>query len=82
MLDAFKAAIERSHAKAVEESGTGAVGQWQGGHIDSLVGATALTSVLERTSMYHAWIAEMGGSREALVETTATFMQSLLASKR
>ena len=55
---------------------------WEGGGIDPLVGATAITSCLERLSMYHGWISELGGSREAIVETTASLMQSMLAPKR
>ena len=79
LVAAFKAAIERADAKAAEE---GTQSAERLGRIDPLVGATTLTSCLERTSMYHSWIEEMGATRDALVETTATFLQSMLTSKR
>ena len=80
LVDAFKAALERSAAKsAALDDGSG---DWKGGQIDPLAGATALSSCLERTSMYHAFITDLGSSREDLVETTATFMQSMLQTRR
>ena len=80
LVDAFKAALERSAAKsAALDDGSG---DWKGGQIDPLSGATALSSCLERTSMYHAFITDLGSSREDLVETTATFMQSMLQTRR
>ena len=78
LVHAFREAIERSHARAdaeaVASNGSGAASDddWQGGRVSPLVGATAISSCLERLSMYHAWIAEMDGTREELVETTAT----------
>ena len=80
LVDAFKAAIKRSHANS--EPVPGDSGEWQGGHVDPLVGATALSSCLERLAMYHEWIEEMGGCHRELVETTATLMQSMLTSRR
>jgi len=80
LVEAFKAALERAEAKsAALDDGSG---EWKGGRIDSLSGATALSSCLERTSMYHAFIEDLGSSREDLVETTATFMQSMLQTRR
>ena len=81
LVDAFKAALERAHAKAAE-AGDPEDGVWRGGPVDPLVGATALSSCLERISMYHAWIEEMGSTREQLVETTAAFMQGMLVVRR
>ncbi len=78
LVDAFRAAIERSQAKAPDPQD----GVWRGGPIDPLVGATALSSCLERTAMYHSWIEDMGSSREQLVETTAAFLQGMLAIRR
>jgi len=78
LVDAFKASLERSQAKAVDPQD----GVWRGGPVDPLVGATALSSCLERTAMYHGWIEDMGSSREQLVETTAAFLQDMLAIRR
>ena len=82
LVDAFKEAIARAHEQAGEMPAPETNGEWDGGCVDPLVGATALTSCLERLSMYHGWIEDLGGSREQLVETTATLMQSLLTSRR
>ena len=80
LVGAFKAALERSAEKsAALDDGSG---EWKGGQIDPLSGATALSSCLERTSMYHAFITDLGSTREELVETTATFMQSMLQTRR
>jgi len=76
---AFQRGIETSHAKAAAEPDDGS---YQGGRVDPFAGATALTSCLERTSMYHQFVEEAGSSREALVETTATFLQRMLTSRR
>lgn len=81
LVEAFKQAIIRSH-EAADAAGKRDGETWEGGHVDPLIGATALSSCLERLSMYHSWIEELGGSRDALVETTATLMQSLLTSRR
>lgn len=84
LVNAFQAAIERSHAKAkasTTDATASAGAGWQGGPIDPFAGATALASCLERTSMYHQFIEEAGSSREALVETTATFLQGVLTSR-
>ena len=72
LVDAFKQAIIRAHERAGDVPVPDANAEWDGGGVNPLVGATALTSCLERLSMYHAWIEELGGSREELVETTAT----------
>lgn len=82
LVEAFRNAIVRTHQKVGQVSAPGSEGEWDGGRVDPLVGATALTSCLERLSMYHEWIEDLGGSRAALVETTATLMQSLLTSRR
>ena len=80
LVEAFTAVIVRSHEAAgkIEDSD----GEWAGGRVAPLVGATAISSCLERLSMYHAWISDMGGSREDLVETNATLMQNILTTRR
>ncbi len=81
LVEAFQRAIERSHARAAAE--TPASGEtFGGGRVDPFAGATTLASCLERTSMYHRFIEEAGSSREALVETTAVFLQGMLTSRR
>lgn len=55
---------------------------WQGGRLHPMMGAVALASILERLAMYHVSIEELGGSREQLIETLATLLQSMLTSKR
>jgi AcrR family transcriptional regulator len=80
LVDAFREAIVRAQAKG--EPSSESDGEWTGGRVDPLVGATALSSCLERLSMYHGWIEDLGGSREELVETTATLLQSVLTSRR
>ena len=86
LVEAFRDAIVRAQVESPVESDRASTShdadEWHGGSIDPLVGATAITSCLERLSMYHGWIADLGGSREAIVETTATMMQSLLAPRR
>ena len=86
LVEAFREAIARAQAAGQSQRDPEPVsrdaGAWDGGSIDPLVGATAITSCLERLSMYHGWIAELGGSREAIVETTASLMQGLLAPRR
>ena len=81
LVDAFRAALERSQAKAAEAVDP-QDGVWRGGPVDPLVAATALSSCLERTAMYHGWIEDMGSSREQLVETTAALLQGMLAVRR
>lgn len=68
VVDAFRRAIER----------TGEADGDALGRVDPLVGGTALASCLERTAMYHAWIEDMGSSREKLVDTTATLLQTMI----
>ena len=86
LVEAFRQAIARSQARAAQQAPDALASErsdeWQGGRIDPLVGATAVTSCLERLSMYHGWITELGGSREMIVETTATLMQDLLTTRR
>lgn len=84
LVEAFQQAIERSHAKAAAESPeTPSPDEaFAGGRVDPFSGATTLASCLERTSMYHQFIEEAGSSREALVETTAVFLQGMLTSQR
>jgi AcrR family transcriptional regulator len=81
-IDAFKAAIERAHEQAGDVTEPDLNSEWDGGSVDPLVGATACTSAIERLAMYHGWIVEMGGTREELVDTTATMLQSLLTARR
>ncbi|MFK7895587.1 MAG: TetR/AcrR family transcriptional regulator [Myxococcota bacterium] len=80
MVDAFSALIRTSHEAARAEANES--DEWSGGRLDPMYGAMALTSVLERLSMYHVSLEEMGGAREDLVETVGTLLQTLLTSKR
>jgi AcrR family transcriptional regulator len=80
LVEAFRLAIVRAQAEAAPVADDRH--EWKGGSVDPLVGATALSSCLERLSMYHGWMVEMGGSREDLVATTATLMQSMLTVRR
>lgn len=86
LVEAFRQAIAHSQARAEQQAPDALASErsdeWQGGRIDPLVGATAVTSCLERLSMYHGWITELGGSREVIVETTATLMQDLVTTRR
>jgi AcrR family transcriptional regulator len=88
MLEAFEEEIERAHGAAdvqahgVVDAPTTDDGEWEGGRINSTVGATAITSILERLAMYHVAIEEMVDTREDLVETAATIVQSVMASRR
>jgi hypothetical protein len=80
IVEAFRLAIERNHeALAV---GAEPSTEQTPGSIDPLIAGTALASCLERMSMYHLWIEELGGTRERLVETTATLMQMMILSPR
>ena len=75
LIEAFQRAIEKyqaSHPPRPDD------GEWHGGGASPLVGATALTSAIERLAMYHAWIEEQGGTRQELVETTATMLQAVV----
>ncbi len=82
LVEAFRLAIVRAQTAADRAPISRDADEWDVGSIDPLVGATAITSCLERLSMYHGWIGELGGSREAIVETTASLMQSLLTPRR
>jgi AcrR family transcriptional regulator len=82
LVEAFTQAIARAHEKEGDVAEPDATSEWSGGRVDPLVGGTALSSCVERLAMYHGWISELGGSREDLVETMATLMQSMLTSRR
>jgi AcrR family transcriptional regulator len=86
LVHAFAEIIEMSQKHAdptgSDPSSTAADAQWQGGRLYPMMGAVALASVLERLSMYHVSIEELGGSREQLIETLATLLQSMLTSRR
>lgn len=86
IVHAFTAIIERSQKEAAsigsDSPDEAADAQWQGGRIYPAIGAAALASVLERLSMYHVSIEELGGSREQLIETLATLIQSMLTARR
>jgi AcrR family transcriptional regulator len=83
MVDAFSEEITRAHERAAQAAAPQAEGDsWQGGRVHPTSGATALTSMLERLAMYHVAIEEIGGSREDLVETSATLIQATLTSRR
>ena len=80
LVHAFADMIEASQncvANAESENG-----EWQGGRLHPMMAAVALASVLERLAMYHVSIEELAGSREQLIETLATLLQSMLTSKR
>lgn len=78
MVDAFAKMIADSHEQArAAGDEVGSIGR-----VDPRYGAMALTSILERLSMYHVGLEEMGGTREDLVETVGTLLQTLLTSKR
>lgn len=86
LVHAFAEVIDRSQklaaASAAPSADASADEPWQGGRLHPMMGAVALASVLERLSMYHVSIEELGGSREQLIETLATLLQSMLTSKR
>ena len=84
MVDAFAAEIVRAHERHAAETSnsTAESDEWQGGRVHPTSGATALASVLERLAMYHVAIEEIGSTREELVETAATLIQSILTSRR
>ncbi|MBY0400918.1 TetR/AcrR family transcriptional regulator [Myxococcota bacterium] len=90
LVRAFAEIIERSQRVAAAHSaaqvrarGEGAQEEpWEGGRLHPMMGAVALASVLERLSMYHVSIEGLGGSREHLIETLATLLQSMLTVKR
>ncbi|MEZ4332387.1 MAG: TetR/AcrR family transcriptional regulator [Myxococcota bacterium] len=80
-------AEEGTHGPEAGELGTNTAGasdeaSWQGGNLHPMMGAVALASILERLAMYHVSIEELGGSREQLIETLATLLQSMLTARR
>ena len=81
LIAAGLAALLTGAAQAQEAASPVAEGEYRGGRIDPFSGATALSSCLERTSMYHQFIQQSGSTRDALVETTATFLQSMLTPR-
>lgn len=85
LVHAFAEIIEasqRGSGESAPESNDAASGEWQGGRLHPMMAAVALASVLERLSMYHVSIEGLAGSREQLIETLATLLQSLLTSRR
>ncbi len=86
LVHAFAEIIEASqggaNAAQPEAKDAEGEGEWQGGRLYPMMAAVALASVLERLSMYHVSIEELAGTREQLIETLATLLQSLLTSKR
>ncbi len=86
LVHAFAEIIEKSQKDAApiesDPSSAAAGAQWEGGRLYPMMGAVALASVLERLSMYHVSIEELGGTREQLIETLATLLQSMLTSRR
>ncbi|MFO0691035.1 MAG: TetR/AcrR family transcriptional regulator [Myxococcota bacterium] len=85
LVQAFEEIIDRSQklaAAAEPARNAGEEEPWQGGRLHPMMGAVALASVLERLSMYHVSIEELGGTREQLIETLATLLQSMLTAKR
>ena len=86
LVYAFAEIIEMSQKGAgqfeSDPSGPVADAQWQGGRLYPMMGAVALASVLERLAMYHVSIEGLAGTREQLIETLATLLQSMLTSKR
>lgn len=90
LVRAFEDIIDRSQKLAAAGAASQADAQgeaaaeepWQGGRLHPMMGAVALASVLERLSMYHVSIEELGGTREQLIETLATLLQSMLTARR
>ncbi len=92
LVRAFAEIIEASQQRAAASAANPATAasvvdepssdEWQGGRLHPMMAAVALASVLERLSMYHVSIEELAGTREQLIETLATLLQSMLTSKR
>lgn len=86
LVQAFAEIIEVSQRGASESAAEAlrdvADIHWQGGRLHPMMAAVALASVLERLSMYHVSIEELAGTREQLIETLATLLQSMLTSRR
>ena len=82
MLDAFASEIAASQRRAAQDSVQSEADEWQGGSVDPRVGATALTSLLERLAMYHVEVEAIGTSRERIIDTAATLIQFVLTSRR
>ena len=83
LVQAFAEIIEASQRSAAANPTNEAPSdEWQGGRLHPMMAAVALASVLERLSMYHVSIEELAGTREQLIETLATLLQSMLTSKR
>lgn len=85
LVHAFAEIIEASQQRAAQSAPAEAESGeevWEGGRLYPMMAAAALASVLERLSMYHVSIEELAGSREQLIETLATLLQSMLTAKR
>ncbi len=92
LVQAFAEIIEASQrdaavfvstpADAASVAGQASSDEWQGGRLHPMMTAVALASVLERLSMYHVSIEALAGTREQLIETLATLLQSMLTSRR
>lgn len=86
LVQAFAEIIEVSQRGASESAPEALLDaadvHWQGGRLHPMMAAVALASVLERLSMYHVSIEELAGTREQLIETLATLLQSMLTSRR
>ncbi len=82
MVVAFIKQIESSHKEAAESGNKDSAQVWEGAHVDPVAGATVLTSLMERMSMYASTIEEIGTSRENIIDTTAAVMQFVLMSRR
>ena len=83
LVHAFAEIIEASQrSAAANPANEPSSDEWQGGRLHPMMASVALASVLERLSMYHVSIEELAGTREQLIETLATLLQSMLTSKR
>lgn len=82
LVRSFAEIIEASQLRAATTADEASSEEWQGGRLHPMMAAVALASVLERLSMYHVSIEELAGTREQLIETLATLLQSMLTSKR
>lgn len=82
MIERSQRAAGTTDSQSDAQASAGETGEWQGGRLHPMMAAVALASVLERLSMYHVSIEELAGSREQLIETLATLLQSMLTSRR
>jgi len=82
VVTALAEEINASQNRVAEESERREGNRDRGGRIEATVGATILTSTLERMAMYHASIEELGSNREDIVDTVATVLQFIMTSRR